>query len=119
MVGNRAIDHIVRSLFGIFHGAGMARRRREEIEAFCAAEIPRLIADRERLESLVETHLAERETLFVCTFADLRSARDRDDVDGFLNGLQKLNQAYGKTLPWRTHKEFDDFMLDESQSLKL
>ena len=119
VVGNRAIDHIVRSLFAMFQSAEVARRRREETEAFCAEQIPRLIADRNHLEALVETHLTDREALFACTFADLKSARDSDDMDGFLNGLQKLNQAYGKTLPWRTHREFDDFMLDDSQSLKL
>ena len=119
VVGNRAIDHIVRSLFGMFQGAEKAKRRREEIEAFCEAAIPQLIADRNRLDALVETHLADREALFACTFADLRLARNSNDMDGFLNGLQKLNQVYGKTLPWRTQKEFDDFMLDDSQSLKL
>ena len=119
VVGNRTIDHIVRSLFAMFQGAAVARRRRKEIEAFCAEHIPQLIADRQRLESLVEAHLADREALFACTFANLRSARDGNDVDGFLNGLQKLNQAYGKILPWGTHREFDDFMLDDSQSLKL
>ena len=119
VVGNRAIDHIVRSLFAMFQGAEVARRRREEIEAYCAEQIPRLIAARNHLGVLVETHLADREALFACTFAELSTARDGNDVDGFLNGLQKLNQAYGKTLPWRTLREFDDFMLDDSQSLKL
>ena len=119
VVGNRAIDHIVRSLFAMFQGAEVARLRREQIEAFCAEHIPQLVADREHLESLVETHLADREALFACTFAELTAARDGNDVDGFLNGLQKLNQAYGKTLPWRTHREFDEFMDDDSQSLKL
>ena len=119
VVGNRAVDHIVRSLFSMFQGAEMARRRREEIEAFCAEMIPRLIADRNRLDTLVETYLVDREALFARTFADLRLARDGNDIPGFLNGLQKLNQAYGKTLRWQTHREFDDFMLDDSQSLKL
>ena len=119
VVGNRAIDHIVRSLFAMFQGAEVARRRRDEIEAFCAEQVPRLIADRNHLDALVETHLGDREVLFTCTFAELASARDSNDMDGFLNGLQRLNQVYGKTLPWRTHREFDDFMLDGSQSLKL
>ena len=119
VVGNRAIDHIVRSLFAMFQGAAIARRRREQIEAFCDEQLPCLIADRKRLEALVESHLADRDALFACTFAELSTARDGNDVDGFLKGLQKLNQAYGKALPWRTHREFDDFMLDDSQSLKL
>ena len=119
VVGNRAIDHIVRSLFAMFQGAEMAQRRREEIEAFCAAAIPQLVADRNRLDALVETHLADREALFAYTFDELRLARNGNDMDGFLNGLQKLNQAYGKMLPWRTPKEAYDFMLDDSQSLPL
>ena len=118
VVGNRSIDHIVRSLFGLFQGVELARRRREEIEAFCAAAIPQLIADREHLESLVETHLADREALLTCSFADLRSARDGDDVDGFMNGLHKLNGVYGKTLNWKTPSEFEDFMRDDTQRLK-
>ena len=118
VLGNRAIDHVVRSLFGIFHAARMAELRREEIEAFCAEVVPRLVADRDRLEALVETHLADREALFACTFAELESARDAGDMYGFLSGLQKLNQAYGTTLPWQTLDEFNDFMLG-SQSLKL
>ncbi len=118
--GNRSIDHIVQSLAGIFHGAhGIARRRREEIEAFCAEHIPQLVADREQLESMVETHFSGRDALFESTFADLQSARDCGDLDGFLSGLQKLNAAYGKSLPWNTQREFDEFMLDDSQSLKL
>ena len=40
-------------------------------------------------------------------------------MDGFLKAMQKLNQAYGKALPWQTQREMDDFMLDPSQSLKL
>ena len=83
VVGNRSIDHIVRSLFGIFQGAEMARRRREEIEAFCAAAIPQLIADREHLESLVEAHLTRRESLLACTFEDLQSARTATTWTGF------------------------------------
>ena len=117
VVGNRAIDHIVLSLYGIFQGAEVARRRREEIEAFCAEKIPRLIADRHRLGTLVETHLADREELFARTISDLRSARNRNDLDGFWSGLHKLNKAYGKRLP--TPEELDDLILDDSQSLPL
>ena len=119
VVGNRSIEHVVCSLVGIFRGAELAKLRREEIEAFCAAEIPRLISDRHRLEALVETQLADREALFACTFAELQVARDGNDIPGFLNGLQKLNQNYGKALPWRSDEELEEFMLDASQPLKL
>ena len=105
VLGNRGIDYIVRSLFGLFQGAAIARRRREEIEAFCAETLPRLVADRECLKALVDTHLAGREALFDRTFADLRSTRDSDDIGGFIKALNELSP-----LPWRTFDEFDGFM---------
>ena len=113
VLGNRGIDYVVRSLFALFQGAEIARRRREEIEAFSAEMLPRLVADRERLEVLVETHLSGREALHDRTFADLRSARDTNDIDGFIGALNKLSP-----LPWRTFDEFDGFMLSE-EPLKL
>ena len=105
VLGNRGIDYIVRSMFELFQGAEVARRRREEIEAFCAETLPQLVADRERLEALVETHIAGREALLDRTFADLQSARDTNDIDGFIKALNELHP-----LPWRTFDEFVDFM---------
>ena len=118
VIGNRSIDHIMRSLFAIFEGAEIARRRREEIEAFCAIAIPQLVADRHRLESLVEGHLEARKKLLTRAFEDLRSASDHGDTDGFLKELVKINRAYGKALPWRTFNEFDELM-QGSEPLKL
>ena len=105
VLGNRAIDYIVRSLFGLFQGVEVARRRREEIEAYCAKMVPQLVADRERLEALVRDHIAGHEALLNRTFADLQSARDSDDTDGFIRALNELSLG-----PWRTFDEFDDFM---------
>ena len=113
VLGNRGIEYIVRSLFGLFQGAEVARRRRQEIEAFCAEMLPRLVAGRERLDTVVEAHLAGREALFDRMFADLQSARDTDDIDGFIKTLNQLSP-----LPWRTFNEFDRWMLGP-ESLKL
>lgn len=118
VIGNRAIEAVVLSLCRIFEGAAAARRRREEIETLCAAVLPQLIADRERLESLVNSHINQRQVLLGRTFADLRTAREGDDIDGFLEGLCQLNVAFGKNLPWRNMSEFDSVMLDP-KALKL
>lgn len=85
----------------------------------CEEAIPRLIEDRERLQALVDSHFAERESLLDATFEDMQSAREDQDFDGFLKGLITLNDAYGKVLPWVNFEEFDEFMLDDSQTLKL
>ena len=117
-VGNRSIEWVVKSLFGVFQAAARARRRREEIEAFCNEMLPRLVEDRERLEALVTTHLAERRIMLTSTFEDLRATREAGDIDGFLQGLQRVNEAYGKALEWQTFGEFDQ-MMEIGSSLKM
>ena len=119
VVGNRSIDGIVRTLFGMFNAGTIARLRREEIQRVCEEAIPRLIEDRERLQALVDSHFAEREAMLDATFEDVQSARENHDFNGFLKSLITLNQAYGKVLPWVSFEEFDEFMLDDSRTLKL
>jgi len=110
VVGNRAIESVVASLCRIFEGAAAAKRRREEIEALCAEVLPQLVADREQLQSMVDSHLTGRQVLFNRTFADLQAARDTSDIDRFLKGLCKLNEAFSKALPWCNMAEFDNAM---------
>ena len=119
VIGNRSIDGIVRTLFGMFNAGTIARLRREEIQRVCEEAIPRLIEDRERLQALVDSHFAEREAMLDATFEDMQSARENHDFNGFLKSLNTLNEAYGKALPWVSFDEFDEFMLDDSQTLKL
>ncbi len=118
-ISNRCIDGIVRALFGMLSAGTRARLRRQEIQRVCEEAIPQLIEDRERLQALVDSHFAEREALLDATFEDMQSARKNQDFDGFLKSLITLNEAYGKILPWASFDEFDEFMLDDSQTLKL
>lgn len=41
------------------------------------------------------------------------------DNDSFLEALKELNELSGKVLPWKSIEEFDEFMLDDSRTLKL
>ena len=84
----------------------------------CEEAIPRLIEDRERLQALVDSHFTDQEALLDATFEDMQFARKRQDIDGYLKGLNKLNEAYGKALPWASLDEFNAFMRDDSQALK-
>lgn len=118
VIGNRGIESIVRGLAAMSARAALARRRREDIERFCAQAIPRMIADRDRLEELVDRHLAEREAALDSAFADMAAARDDEDIGSFLDGLNALNAAYGKALQWSSQAEFDDAMRSD-EPLKL
>jgi len=118
VIGNRFIGDVVRALFSISSAGTRARIRRQEIQRMCEEAIPRLIEDRERLQALVDSHFTDREALLDATFEDMQFARKRQDIDGYLKGLNKLNEAYGKALPWASLDEFNAFMRDDSQALK-
>lgn len=118
-IGNRSIESVVRGFFAAFGAANLARARREEIERFCDSVLPRMIADRERLEELVDRHCEARETALDRTFSDLHAARRRNDIEGFLTGLMEVNDAYGKALPWTDFGEFQNFMADRTKTLEL
>ena len=91
VIGNRRIDHIVQSPFALFRGPQVVRCRRQAIAAFCAEVVPQLVAGRDHLAALVETHLARRETLYSRTFADLQTARHSGDIDCFMRSEAPLN----------------------------
>ena len=110
VIGNRGIETIVRTLAVLSSRVELARRKREEIERFCAQVIPQMVADRERLEGLVDRHLAEREFALDSAFADMAAARHGEGIGKFLNGLQEVNAAYGKVLPWSSFMEFNTRM---------
>lgn len=118
VIGNRCIEAIVRGLAAMSARVELARRRRKDIERFCAQAIPMLIADRDRLEELVDRHLAEREIALDRAFADMSTARDGEDIGRFLDGLKALNAAYGKALQWGSQAEFDTVMQSD-EPLKL
>ena len=119
VVGNRSVDSVVQTLVGILNAGAIARRRREEIERMCEETIPRLVEDRERLQDLADSHFAERKMMLDATFEDMRSARRSQDFDGFLKSLITLNADYGKVLPWASFEALDEFMLDDSRTLRL
>lgn len=58
IIGNHGIETIVRGLTALSSRVELARRKRKEVERFCTQVIPRIVADRERLEGLVDRHLA-------------------------------------------------------------
>ena len=52
-------------------------------------------------------------------FMDELEVSYKQDNDRFLKALRGLNELCGKVLPWESREEFDDFMLDDSRTLKL
>lgn len=90
-----------------------ARERRERIEAMCLESIPLIRQHRLELETLLKTHFAERRQLLTQAFDGMEKSLVSWDADDFTKHLESVNQAFGKSLPFKSFNEFDAFMKDK------
>lgn len=91
----------------------VARERRERIEAMCLESIPLIRQHRSELEALLKTHFAERRQLLTQAFDGMEQSLVSWDADDFTQHLESVNQAFGKSLPFKSFNEFDAFMKDK------
>lgn len=91
----------------------VARERRERIEAMCLESIPLLRQHRLELETLLNTHFAERRQLLTQAFDGMEKSLISWNADDFTQHLESVNQAFGKSLPFKSFNEFDAFMKDK------
>lgn len=96
-----------------------ARERRERIEALCMTAILLMRENRLQLELLLAQHFSKRKELLIAAFDDLETSLFDWDTDKFTTGLERVNNAFGAALPFRTFNEFDEFMKDENTSFIL
>ncbi|MER2164155.1 MAG: hypothetical protein ABS921_08490, partial [Psychrobacter alimentarius] len=95
-----------------------ARERREQIEKICLDAIPLMQANRLQMEELVEKHFQRRASDLNLVFDRLESSLF-DISDAYYNALNDLNKIYGQSISFTNQKEFNDFMLDDSQDFVL
>ena len=93
-----------------------ARERREQVAALCMTAIPLMRAHRLELEKLLAEHFAERRQVLTSAFDDLENSLVAWDADQFTVGLERVNNAFGAALPFKTFGEFDEFMKDDKQT---
>lgn len=97
----------------------VARERREHIEALCLTAIPLMRAHRLELENLLEQHFSERCHLLSTALDSLENSLIDWDADSFTSQLERVNKAFGASLPFKTLAEFDAFMADDDQAFVL
>lgn len=89
------------------------------IQRLCAEAIREISRDRRRLQKLIAADFDERKRLLGTSFDRLATSYAIKDVNGFLDGLAAIANAYGGKLPWQDFESFDDWMLDDGTALKL
>ena len=79
----------------------------------CLTAIPLMQEHRLELERLINQHFAERYAILSSAFDDLDKSLLTWDADKFSSGLQRVNEAFGETLQFKTMEEFCQFMEDD------
>lgn len=92
----------------------VARERRERIEAMCLESITLIRQHRLELEALLKTHFEERRQTLSQAFDGMEQSLVSWDADDFIQHLESVNQAFGKSLPFKSFDEFDIFMKDNT-----
>jgi hypothetical protein len=100
-------------------GVQLARERRERIEELCMVSIPLMRAHRLELQRILDQNFAARSQNLTLAFDVMEKSMLVWDCDKFSEGLERVNNAFGASLPFKTFKEFDGFMKDDSQSFVL
>lgn len=95
-----------------------ARKRREHIEAMCLEAIPLIRQHRIELDALLSKYFAARSQTLTLAFDGMEKSLISWDSDEFTSQLESVNQAFGKTLPFKTFDEFDRIMRDPTARLK-
>lgn len=95
--------------------ARVARERREHIRDMCMTAIPLMRSHRLELESLIEEHFAQRRRMLINAFDGLENALIEWDADEYTAQLERVNRAFGKSLPFGTLEEFNEMMADDDR----
>lgn len=114
VLGTRAIDSVINSLFGVYLDLIKSRERRAEIEKVIDEFLPQLIEDNEKLETLIKTKFKDMKLKLDSSFADLQNAIISSNSTLFINSLVQINEIYGQKLKYVNFEEFDQAMLSNN-----
>lgn len=96
-----------------------SRKRYEFIHAFCEYQIQKLESERIEFERRASEFLSNRQHVIDVSLAEYESALLDGDFERISSALNDICVEFGGSLQFKTMKEFDDFMLDDSQSFQL
>lgn len=114
VLGTRAIDSAINSLFGVYADLIKSRERRAEIEKVIDEFLPQLVEDNEKLETLIKTKFKDMKLKLDSSFEDLQNAIIGSNSILFINSLVQINGVYGQKLKYVSFKEFDQAMLSDN-----
>lgn len=100
-------------------GVKMAKERRKRIESLCLQAIPLMQRHREELQALIQQHHVAQAELFDAAFSSMDAAISEWNPDTCIAQLETICNVFDTGLPFRSFKEFDEFMTDDSTTFEL
>lgn len=115
----KSIDVALHALFGIIAKTKESELKLEKITSICEELLPQLIEEKEELKNLINNTYKERKLSFTNSFNEFKMGISKNNVEEIVCGLIGINEMYGKKLQFINIDDFNCFMEDKNQSLKL
>jgi hypothetical protein len=104
---------------GVNNIVAVAEERRRVVERECAAAILQMRRCQQELNALEDEYRQGFRQTFAPLLEQIQAHQQAGRYDGSFSRLVLMGDALGRSLPWRTLEEFDDFMQDDSLELVL
>lgn len=114
VIMSRNVDLALNTLFGVFAQRDISKMKAEKIKELYEDLLPSLVEEREELKELINETYRERKLSFEKSFDEFKQGLSTKDIDNIICGLIGINDMYSKKLQFETQKEFDDFMISDS-----
>lgn len=108
-----SIPKIIDWFMGKFQATKLAKMRADEIAKLCDEELPKIIAQREHLESEMNIYYNNHFARLNTAFNHLGTAINTSDSNLALKSLNQITNEYGVDSKLMTFDEFDDLMLSD------
>ncbi|HPO15435.1 MAG TPA: hypothetical protein PLI09_18480 [Candidatus Hydrogenedentes bacterium] len=119
IAGYLVASNLYQGCLAILKNARLAEEQANRIVAICEESIRQMRSQREEFESLLEKNIKIRRQEFACCFAAIDGALESDSHENAISAVADFLGLFGKKLKFPSFEEFDAFMTNLNEPLRL
>ena len=119
MVGYMIASSTYQSCIAVLENAKLAETEANRVVALCEAACKAMQEQRDEFEHLLEKRLECKRREFTVIFQGIDSALNSKNFSASVDGMTELAGMFGRKLRLQTFEEFDDFMKNSNEPLRL
>lgn len=119
MISYTVSSILYKSTLDAFEGAKISAERRIIIEELSRQSIKEMKSYQETLTEYANSQLQRREEVFISLFDGISTSIFNNDIDGFIANINGIGQEFRIEMEFKSFKEFEETMEDESFTLIL